>query len=104
MIEVPLGPRDAEIVDLDGDGWNDLVVVARYGNLILTYHNKNGVLEQAHEMPVGNSPREMVVADFNADGQPDVAVVNRQSSDISILPGVPDDAGFASMNLIYLVD
>ncbi len=37
--------------------------------------------------PVGDAPRALVVADLNADGVLDLAVVNQASSDISVLLG-----------------
>lgn len=101
---IPGGPRDVSIVDLDGDGWNDLVVVVRNLDRVLTYHNENGRLVPATEMPVGRSPREAAVADFNLDGHPDVAVINRVSSDVSILSGYPGQVGFGALDQFYLVD
>src|SRR4029077_20136849 len=84
-IHVPGGPRALGIADLDGDGWNDLIVVLRNFDRVLTYHNSNGVLVASTAIPVGTSPRELVVGDFNGDGRPDVAVMNRSSMDISVL-------------------
>ena len=40
--------------------------------------------------PVGNNPLAVAVGDFNDDGEPDLAVVNRSSGDISILLGNGD--------------
>lgn len=103
-INVPGGPRALSIADLDGDGWNDLVVVLRNFDRVLTYHNSNGVLVASTEMPVGRSPRELVSADFNADGRPDVAVMNRASADVSVLMTFPGQSGFGALDQIYPVD
>ncbi|MEY2409993.1 MAG: hypothetical protein QOF48_2663 [Verrucomicrobiota bacterium] len=103
-IYVPGGPRALGIADLDGDGWNDLVVVLRNFDRVLTYHNSNGVLVAATEMPVGKSPRELVTGDFNGDGRPDVAVMNRSSMDISVLFTYPGQAGFSALDQVYPVD
>ena len=100
-IHVAGGPRALQIVDLDGDGWNDLVVVLRYFNCVRTYRNSNGVLVAANEMPVGNSPREVVAADFSGDGRPDVAVMNRSSEDVSLLTTYPGQVGFWSLDQFY---
>ncbi len=103
-IQVPGGPRALAIVDLDGDGWNDLVVVLRNFDRVLSYHNSNGVLVATTELPVGKSPRELVTADFNADGRPDIAVMNRESKDVSVLLAHPGQAGFSTLDQIYPVD
>lgn len=103
-INVPGGPRALGIADLDGDGWNDLIVALRNFDRVLTYHNSNGVLVAATEQPVGKSPRELVVADFNSDGRPDVAVMNRDSMDVSVLFTHPGQAGFSGLDLVYPVD
>ncbi|HEU0010647.1 MAG TPA: FG-GAP-like repeat-containing protein, partial [Verrucomicrobiae bacterium] len=103
-IYVPGGPRALSIADLDGDGWNDVVVVLRNFDRVFTYHNSNGVLVASTEMVVGKSPRELVTADFNGDGHPDVAVMNRDSMDVSVLLTHPSGAGFSALDLIYPVD
>ncbi len=103
-LDIPGGPRAVHIVDLDGDGWNDLVVVVRNADIVLTYRNRAGVLEPASERPVGISPRELAVADFNGDGYPDVAVMNHDSQDVSILLTYPQEAGFTAVDHMYLVD
>src|SRR4029077_9158621 len=100
-IHVPGGPRALKIVDLDGDGWNDLVVVLRNFDRVLTYHNSNGVLVAASETPVGTSPRELAVGDFNGDGYPDLAVMNHDSKDVSILMTYPGRTGFSVLDQTY---
>ena len=104
VITVPGGPRALEIVDMDNDGWNDLVVVLRNYDRVLTYRNEKGTLVAKAEAPVGHSPRELVTADMNDDGYPDLAVINRKSTDISILMTRPGEAGFSVLDGIYPVD
>jgi hypothetical protein len=103
-LPVPGGPRAAVIVDLDGDGWNDLGVVVRNRNRVTTYRNVNGTLELAYEAPVGNSPRGIARADFDGDGKSDVAVINRTSADVSVLHGLEGIAGFSMLDQVYLAD
>jgi FG-GAP-like repeat len=98
-------PRAVEILDLNHDGWNDLAVVLRNSDTVLTYANSNGVFFYlARERPVGNSPREIVSADFNHDTNPDVAVMNRNSSDVTLLLGYTNEVGFTAVDHLYLVD
>jgi hypothetical protein len=100
-IRVPGGPRALQIVDLDGDGWNDLAVVLRNFDCVLTYRNSNGVLVAATEISVGRSPREIAAADFSGDGVPDLAVMNRDSQDVSILRTAPGTLGFGIVDQFY---
>ncbi|MGI9244309.1 MAG: FG-GAP repeat domain-containing protein, partial [Verrucomicrobiales bacterium] len=104
VISVPGGPRALEILDMDNDGWNDLVVVLRNYDRVITYRNENGTLVASAEAPVGHSPREIVTADMNDDGYPDLAVINRKSTDISVLLTRPGETGFSVLDGIYPVD
>ncbi|MGI8604847.1 MAG: FG-GAP-like repeat-containing protein [Verrucomicrobiales bacterium] len=98
-------PRDAELADFDGDGWNELVVAIRDADKVQAYRNTNGLLSLAAEIPVGKSPREMAQADFNGDGCKDFVVVNRQSYDVSVLIACGADAiGFQALGRLYPVD
>ena len=101
---IPGGPRNVRVVDLDGDGWNDLVVVQQTFNNVLTFRNQDGWFVPASSAAVGTQPREMDVGDFNGDGSPDVAVLNRQSSDVSVLLTFPGSVGFGTKEGVYPVD
>src|SRR5262249_15340486 len=95
------------IVDLDLDGWNDLVVVAQGNNKVLTYHNDRGQFTLVAEAVAGLSPREMDVGDFNGDGRTDLAVLKRFSSDVSILltsTNLSGPVGFLALDNQYPVD
>lgn len=104
QISIPGGPRNVRIVDLDGDGWNDLVVVQQSFNKVLMFRNLNGLFVPTSEAWVGAQPREMDLGDFNGDGHPDVAVLNRYSSDVSVLITYPGSVGFGVPDSIYPVD
>ena len=103
-ILVPGGPRAIQMVDLNGDGWNDLIIVERNFDSVLTLVNSNGVLTVATERPAGTSPREMLAIDLDDDGTPDLAVMNRRSADLSILLAYPQQAGYRGVDHLYLVD
>jgi len=104
QLYIPGRPRAAKLVDLNGDNWNDLVVVVRNHDRVLTYKNNQGTFEPQFESPAGKSPRDLAVADFNSDGERDVAVINRTSNDVSLLMTFQNSAGFESFDQIYLVD
>lgn len=104
IIHVAGAPRAVEIADLDGDGWDDLIVVLRNFDRVVTYKNDHGKLVARGESTVGNSPRELALADFNGDGVADIAVMNRDSADVSVLLTVPGRMGFMGLDLVYPVD
>jgi uncharacterized repeat protein (TIGR01451 family) len=63
--------------------------------------------------PVGASPQAVVVADFNGDGHPDIAVANSGSGNVSVLlnkgdgtfkPAINFDAGMAGPTFIEVAD
>jgi hypothetical protein len=103
-IHIAGAPRAVKVADLDRDGFNDLIIVLRNFDRVLTFKNSNGVMVGASEIPVGTSPREMVTADFNSDTYPDLAVMNRDSMDVSVLITSPGQAGFSALDQIYPVD
>ena len=102
-LPIPGAPRDLEVVDLDGDGWNDLVVVLRNFNRTITYKNNEGRLEPVTEMPVGVSPRQMASGHLNDDGLPDFVIINRESMDVSVALASDLEAGFESLDQVYPV-
>lgn len=103
-LQVRGSPRDVKLADLDGDGWQDALVVLRELDLALSFRNDAGVLRPTGEYPTGRSPREAVLADFSGDGRPDAAVINRFSADISILTTAPGQPGLVSLDQVYPVD
>ncbi len=86
VVELPVNQvfEDLEprIADVDKDGTNDVVVVrsdSRYGAALLVYTLKGDNPQELFATPaIGRSNRWLApigVADFNADGQPDIAYV-----------------------------
>src|SRR6185503_3913390 len=72
---------------------------------IQAYRNVQGQLVLSTEAPVGRSPREIALADFNNDQCGDFVVVNRESFDVSVLLGCGADAvGFQKLDQTYPVD
>ncbi len=100
-LDVPGGPRSVSIVDLDRDGWNDLIVALRNFDRVVTFKNNSGTFTLESEIPSGVSPRELAIADFSGDGQPDAAVINRISSDVSILTTFAGRAAIGTLDQVY---
>ncbi|HXJ74880.1 MAG TPA: VCBS repeat-containing protein, partial [Candidatus Dormibacteraeota bacterium] len=105
---VPGAPRNVRIADLDQDGWNDLVVVAQRNAKVLTYRNEQGSFVLMGEVVAGLSPREMDLGDFNGDSRPDLAVLNRGTSDVSVFMTSSNynngQIGFLALDSVYAVD
>ena len=72
---------DLVVLDIDGDADLDVAVTARDAAIVsLQRNNGHAVFTTAAELPTGGTPRKMVVADFNLDGLPDLAVSVEPSS------------------------
>jgi hypothetical protein len=88
-------PGSVAVADFDRDGFLD-VVAANYagdlGSVSVLLGNGDGTFQPAIDSPAGYSPDEIVVADFNRDRHPDVAVENNKINDpaLSILLGRGD--------------
>jgi hypothetical protein len=83
-----LSPRFVVATDLDGDGDRDLAVV-NSGSVNVTILRNNGSANffeiSSSPKPVGGSPTGAVAADFEGDGDQDLAVSNAGSGDVTIL-------------------
>jgi hypothetical protein len=103
----PTGGNPCQVLmaDLNRDGKPDLVVDYGDQNIVrVLLGNGDGTFQAPREYDVGvfgagnpsilfglpDFKREMVIADFNGDGIPDIAVLNYQSNDISLLLGRGD--------------
>jgi FG-GAP-like repeat/Lamin Tail Domain len=109
QIDVPGGPRALEIADLNGDGWNEVIVVSRNEDRVVVLKNDHGTLARESDTVTGHSPRELAGADFDNDGRTDFVVLNRDSSDVSVLLAAAVNTpiprtGFAALDQTYPVD
>ncbi len=103
-VYLPGAPRAMSLADVDADGWNDLIVVLRNYDRVVTLRNEAGTLKLAAESPTGVSPRDLATADFNGDGRPDLAVANRKSDNLSVLLTQENSVGFERLDSVYPVD
>jgi hypothetical protein len=92
---VPVGEGPVSIVvgDFNRDGKPDLAVANQFSNNVsILLGNGSGGFTPATTSPVraGSGPYFVAVSDFNRDGNPDLAVANHHSNNVSILLGNRD--------------
>lgn len=81
-------PRAIRAGDFNGDGNEDLVAASGDGpdsHVSVLINEGTGVFTKGNPMPVGTDPRDIVVGDFDGDGDPDLATANQASDDVSVL-------------------
>jgi hypothetical protein len=92
------------IVDLNGDGKQDLVVTNLGGvngtgsNLSVLFGNGNGTFQAPVTLQAGTQPSDVVVGDFNGDGNQDLAVTNLGDNTVSVLLGNGDGSFKPAVN------
>ena len=100
-------PTDLAVADFNGDGKLD-IVTANYGTeggnasgvgLLINKGDGSFPLDNIPYFSYGAHPTSIAVADFNNDGNADVAVANSESSTISLLLG--NGHGFLSQPITY---
>lgn len=89
-ITVGRTPNSVAIADFNGDGTPD-VVVANAGDNTLTVllgDGKGKLMEaKGSPFPAGNQPNDICVADFNGDGNLDLAIANHDAKYLTLLLG-----------------
>lgn len=80
------GPGEMAAADADGDGDTDIMVLLKNFNQVVHLVNPgNGQFTLGPTFAVGNEPVAIAVGQFNTDGRPDFAVVNRSGNSVTIL-------------------
>jgi len=107
-IAVGTAPYGIVAADFTGDDILDLVAgnygVAEDGTndtVSLLAGNGDGTFGEAVNFEVGDAPANVVTADFDGDGNPDIATANETSQDISVLLG-DGDGGFADATSVAI--
>ncbi|HRI71329.1 MAG TPA: VCBS repeat-containing protein, partial [Polyangium sp.] len=88
----PIGPlatlpdltRGLAVSDLNGDGIRD-IIVTQGNNVRVFLRQSNGTLNAGGDYAAGTVAAVVVAGDFNADSKPDLAVLNADSHDVSVL-------------------
>lgn len=98
------GSRDADIADMNGDGKLDVVASCTTANLLVVVLNnkQTGSIGAANYfavadtfyLPAGNNPRDVSVADLNADGKMDMVSTSTVSDRITIFRSLVNGGPF----------
>ena len=112
VFQVEGAPRAVRMADINGDGWNDLVVALRNADKMIVLRNQIGEggrtgfssRTASWRLPWASARREIAIIDANHDGKQDAMVINRVSSDLSVILTVDDQVTFSKLDHTYDVD
>ena len=108
-------PEGLALADIDGDGKPDMVIANNTDNTLSLLRNTStvGNLSFAPQLTVnsGYAAYDVVVADFDGDGKPDIGVVDQYSNTVSIhrnisTPGtiaISANVDYATGNIPYAI-
>ncbi|MGL2964936.1 beta strand repeat-containing protein, partial [Flavobacterium sp. RSB2_4_14] len=92
-------PTSVYIADINGDGKPDLAVTNGFSDSVSLFRNNStsGIVNFAVKVDfsVGVTPNSVAIGDIDNDGKPDLAIVNSNSSTISILRNTSSIAIFS---------
>ena len=104
-------PYHMSIGDLDGDGKPDLVLTNINSNSISIFRNTSvpGTISAGSFAPrinfaTANRPTAAVVADFDADNKPDIAIVNTYAHSISLFKNVSVQGAITAGSFLDRID
>jgi large repetitive protein len=92
QLPVGAGCSDAIAANLNSDGRPDLVAVSPITGTTSVFHYDGFAYRLRGTLKAGTTPEEVVAADFNGDGDLDLAVANYGSNDVSVFLGKGDDS------------
>ncbi|MFN0130873.1 MAG: FG-GAP-like repeat-containing protein [Verrucomicrobiales bacterium] len=92
-LQTGASPREATVVDLNGDDLPDAAVINRHSgdvSILLSRPTASGLVTSDQIYPVDGDVAALEVRDFNGDGRADVLQLHRASSELSVQIAGPD--------------
>lgn len=96
-------PRHVRVGDLDRDGDYDLAVSTFEHGLYILLNQGSGTFANPIQYTTGKGGQEMVIADFDGDGDLDIVVTDEDDDTLTILLG-RGDGTFASRQTVATAD
>ncbi|MFG0252961.1 MAG: FG-GAP-like repeat-containing protein, partial [Phycisphaerales bacterium JB038] len=90
--------------DFNNDGHLDIAAVAAGGSVEVLLNDGAGVFTSSGVFAVGVLPQNAAAADFDGDGNQDLAVVNQFDDTVSILLGNGDGTFAAAVDYVVVAD
>jgi phospholipase C len=88
-----VNPVSIVVADLNQDGFADLAIADAMDNTVTLYLGRGNGSFFLTNMPnttALGTPSQIVISDFNADGIPDMVIVNAKTNSLTVLPGKGD--------------
>jgi hypothetical protein len=90
VLHVGKSPNSIEVADFNGDGSPDLAIAGDDdSSVIILLNNGKGEFSPASGSPffANQHPNDIAIADFNKDGNPDLAIANTEIAELTLLLG-----------------
>lgn len=93
ILDAGQGNGYVEVADLDRDGVLDLVILGEHSNAAaVLFGDDRGVFRREQDIPTADYPDGAVVADFDNDRKPDMAILNIDGNSISVFLNRAEEA------------
>ena len=84
-LDMLTNPHFAQLSDINGDGYNDAVILNSSGQLGLYLAEAGGlILDDIHSLKIPDGTAKFTIGDFNNDKKPDIAVLDSTNTQVVV--------------------
>ena len=80
-------PLALDAADIDGDGRVDLLASGPVPAIVRVFFGKDDGTFRSEDVPASAGPGDILAADWNRDGIPDIATAAAETDSVSLFPG-----------------